>query len=328
MEEPRYTGSGAGSGKAKDLWTLILFVLLLVAGLAVAGLGALLAARDGTFTVLALGVVAVVVPASIYPLVGRSGSGAVGGSDEQTELLRSINDRLLLSDQAKHIAYRQKDRDALRQAIIEDIRKQDYDAALALVENMAETYGYREEAEQFRTQILDAQAKYRAQQVEQALQRIEEICSRFDWEAAQREMQRLQRLYPDHPQVLALPRRIEQAKADHKHDLERRFLRAAETGDVDPAVELLKELDKYLTPQEAEPYLETARGVIGQKRENLGVRFKLAVQDKDWIESVNVGEQIIRDFPNSKMSDEVRQMLDVLRERAAGQRAAETGRSA
>jgi hypothetical protein len=55
---------------------------------------------------------------------------------------------------------------------------------------------------------------------------------------------------------------------------------------------------------------------------NLGVQFKLAVHDKEWTQAVRVGEQIIREFPNTKMSDEVRSMLDLLRERAAGEQAA------
>ena len=91
---------------------------------------------------------------------------------------------------------------------------------------------------------------------------------------------------------------------------------------VDKAMELLKELDKYLTAQEAEPYVEVARGVIGKKKENLGVRFKLAVQDRDWIRALTIGENIIREFPNSLFANEVRGMLDLLRERAAQQHTA------
>ena len=68
--------------------------------------------------------------------------------------------------------------------------------------------------------------------------------------------------------------------------------------------------------------------MIGKKRENLGVQFKIAVHDKEWLRSVTVGEQIIREFPNTRMADEVRSMLDLLRERAAGQRAAQPRDSA
>ena len=52
------------------------------------------------------------------------------------------------------------------------------------------------------------------------------------------------------------------------------------------------------------------------------MQFKLAVSDKEWTQAVRIGEQIIREFPNTKMADEVRSRLDLLRERAAGEQAA------
>ena len=72
-------------------------------------------------------------------------------------------------------------------------------------------------------------------------------------------------------------------------------------------------------PRFAEQFREVARGVIGKARDNLGVRFKLLVQDKSWGEALVVGEQIIENFPNSRMAGEVREMLDTLRERSGRQ---------
>ena len=68
-----------------------------------------------------------------------------------------------------------------------------------------------------------------------------------------------------------------------------------------------------------------AKGVIGKKRDNLGVQFKMAVHDHDWAHAVAAGEQIIAEFPNTRMAEEVRGMIDLLRERAAGQMAAQQG---
>ncbi len=238
--------------------------------------------------------------------------------------LDQIDDRLLLSDQAKRIAYRRKDRDALREAIIEDIRKQDYEAALALVDEMAQSFGYREEAEHFRDQILDAQAKRKEQLIDRAIADIDAICDRYEWDEATKQAEKLRRTYPEVRRVQELPKRVDHARETRKSELEREFLDAAERDDVERALELMTELDQYLTPEEAEPYLETARGVVGKKRMNLGVQFKLAIQDRDWMQAVQVGEQLIREFPNSKMAEEVRSMLDVIRERAQAQRAAGT----
>jgi outer membrane protein assembly factor BamD (BamD/ComL family) len=315
----------------RDTWTTLLFVLLIVSGLAVLALGLWQAVMEREYVVLGLGLLCVTIPASIYALSGQSGGGGGSSADlsavgkelaEQAQLLKSINERLLISDQAKRIAYRQNDRQAMRQAIIEDIKTEDYDAAMVLVKEMADTYGYLEEAEQFRSQIIDAQMKRREALIDKAVKRVDEILARRDWDLARHEVGRLRRLYPDHVGIGELPDRVERARMAHKADLERAFLAATEREDVEKAMELMKELDTYLTPEEAAPYLEIARGVVGKRKDNLGVRFKMAVQDRDWIDALNVGEQIIREFPNSMFSKEVRGMLDTLRQRAAGQRAA------
>ena len=241
---------------------------------------------------------------------------------QQQQLLRTIADRLLVSETAKRITYRKQDREALRQAIREDIDKRDFDTAMVLVEEMAATYGYREESEIFREEITKARQADREAKIDAAVNSLNSILARHDWDAAAAQASKIGRLFPDSPKTRNLMRMVQQAREQHKQNLEREFLAAAARDDVDRAVELLRELDRHLTPEEAEPFRETARGVIGKKRDNLGVQFKLAVHDKDWTTAVRVGEQIIREFPNTKMSEEVRGRLDLLRERAAGQQAA------
>jgi len=303
-----------------DLWTTLLYALLIAGGIAltVAGIVA------GDLTVLAVGVLAIIVPAAVAPLLTAR---QAGGSGDDAQLLRQIRDRLNMTEVERRLSDRDRDREALRQAILTDIKQEDYEGALSLVDQMAEEFGYVAEAEEYRQRIIDARARHREQKIDGAMKEVNRLIEQYDWDGARRETERLTRLYPDVQRVKALPQRIDQAREEHKRELERDFLRAAEVGDTDKAMNLLKELDNYLTPEEAAPYLETARGVIGQARENLGVRFRLAISDKDWVDAVTSGEQIIREFPNSKMSDEVRGMLDVLRERAAGQRAAESGRT-
>lgn len=309
----------------RDLWNTLLFAVLLLMGIAVLSLGVYEAAVVGEFTVLGLGIIAVMLPACASGMVQRLGDGAREEASDQTALLRTIAERLSMSDLERRMADRVRDRNSLRRSIQHDLDQGDYEAALRLVDEMADQFGYVEEAEHFRQQIIDARQRQRDREVERAVIEVDEICNRFDWPAARREVERLQRLYAGDPRIEALPQRVERARDEHKHDVERRFLRAAEVGDTDQAMQLLKELDMYLTPQEAEAYLETARGVVGQARENTAVRFRMAVSDRDWVEAVKVGEQIVREFPNSQMAEEVRGMMDLLRERAAGQHAADSG---
>ena len=81
--------------------------------------------------------------------------------------------------------------------------------------------------------------------------------------------------------------------------------------------EMIKEMDHLLSEAESEQFMEVARGVIGKAKENLGVEFKLAIQDRAWDRASIVGQRIIDEFPNSRMAGEVRDHIDTIRERAS-----------
>lgn len=253
---------------------------------------------------------------------GAAAAGALAGDDTRA-LLRSINDRLLISETAKRIAYRASDRDALRNAIREDIEKGDYDAALALVDEMSRTYGYREEAEGYRDQILAEREHSIDAKVTEAIKTLDELLDMAEFEKAHAEAEKIHRMYRESPRVRDLERRVKNAVATYKHDLERRFLEAKERDDVEGAIELIRQMDMYLTEDEARPFRDAAKEVFDKKKEYLSAQFKMAIDDKDWRQAVRVGEQIMHDFPNTRMADEIRgKMLEQLRARAAGQQAA------
>ena len=318
--------------------------LLMVAS-AIVALAASIALSQVTFSELAAELVisyiaylcsVILGMASIYCLVsgavrcgiyGRASCGVPTRveSNDQGELmaqLQVIADRMLLSDTAKRIAYRNEDVNALREAIREDIVKKDFDAAMVLVQEMSQTFGYREEAEEFREQIATARSSEIDARITVLLQRLDQIIAANDFKQAMTDAMKIKRIYPDNERVKDLDQVVAQAQEDYKHQLERDFLAAAQKDDVDGAIELLKQLDTYLSEREAEPFREVARGIFGKKRDNLGVQFKMAIHDADINKAIRVGEQIIREFPNTRMAQEVRDLIDPLRERAAGQQAA------
>ena len=235
---------------------------------------------------------------------------------ETRDLLTLISERLLISSAAKRIAYRDKDRAALRQAIEEDIDKCEFDAAITMVEEMSRTYGYRQEAEQLRERIESVRSQHADHGMQASRQRLDAIIDTHDWDRALAESDKMARLYPQSEAAKHLRQHVVDAREHFKHQLERRFLEAAERDDVETALDVLKELDQYLSEREAEPLRETARGVIGKKRQNLGVRYKMAVHDHDFTDALRVAKQIIRDFPNTKMAFEVRSHMDALHQRA------------
>jgi len=89
--------------------------------------------------------------------------------------------------------------------------------------------------------------------------------------------------------------------------------------ETDRSLELLKELDSYLTPNEGSALQEAARDVFRTKLHNMGVQFAIAVTEKQWAGALDIGRQIIKDFPNSKMSEEIRGKLAVLTQNVEAQ---------
>ncbi|MFG0326484.1 MAG: hypothetical protein ACF8SC_04350 [Phycisphaerales bacterium JB037] len=269
---------------------------------------------------VAFGMLGLIAVGAAAPVALKGGSG--GGGDglalrELADAVRHLQEEQALSDDARRVLNRRRERELLCQAIEEDIAAEDWDAALVLVRELAESFGYRADAEEFRTRIDSARYETLERRVGAAVRGLDRVIAEQRWEAADAEAARIARLYPDSPRVDGLRHRVEEARLAYKHDLERRFLQAAQGERIDEAMELLKELDAYLTEQEGARFQELARGVIGKARENLGAQFKLAVHDRRWRHAAQLGERIIDEFPNSRMAEEVRGLIDGIRSKSA-----------
>jgi len=303
--------------RSPPYWTIALYVILFAAAGAVLAQGVTLSS-EAFMLIGGLGMIVVAALAPIGIRMARPAPVAGESTNSLVDAIEQLAEQQALSDDARRVLNRARERELLRRAIDEDISNEDWDAAMVLVKELAERFGYRSDAEEFRTRIETARYQTVERRVDEAIRKLDGMIVQVRWEDAQFEAARIGRLYPDSPRVEGLRHRVEQARARYKAELERRFLLAAEQGQVDDAMDLLKELDQYLTEAEAEPYREVAKGVIGKARENLGVQFKLAVQDRQWHIAAAVGDQIIRDFPNSRMAQEIREIIDSIRQRASG----------
>jgi hypothetical protein len=240
-----------------------------------------------------------------------------------SEQMRAVAENSMLSDGAKSILHRVREREAARQAIQEEIDKKDWEAAYALIDTMAERFGYKQEADRLREEIDLSRQEYVDQRISAALGQVEAACADHKWEQAVQAAQRIMAVFPRHDRVRNLPREIEQHKQDHKKRLMDEWIDACKRNDVDRSIELLKDLDSYLTPNEAAAMEGAARGIFRTKLQNMGVQFSLAVKEHRWNDAIEVGERIVVEFPNSRMAHEVKENLDALRIRAAQAAAAE-----
>ncbi|MBI1191320.1 MAG: hypothetical protein GC200_11650 [Tepidisphaera sp.] len=305
--------SNPGAGAA-FVTLVILYGAALVLSVAMALRGKYDLGVQGILLVLTMAPVAFVLAILAFGARQRAWTQQLA---DLSRAVRVLNEQASLSDDARRILNRGAEREVLCRAIEEDISAQNWDAALVLVKELADRFGYRAEAEQFRSRIDESRRQTRNAEISDAIGYLDGLILQRRWDEAMADAGRIMRLYPDSPRVESLRNHVAEARANHKRGLERRFLEASQEGKSDEALELLRELDQYLSPAEAEPLRELARGVIGKARENLGAQFKLAVQDKRWGQAARIGEQIISQFPNTRMAGEVRGVIDGIREKAS-----------
>ena len=255
---------------ARDGHTTQLAAIYSAAGLISGGVAAVGFVQDiqaaAIAGVVGLVLVAVVAPISFVLDARASNPNALGDVmiHELRELRKAIDQlsqHAALSDDARRVLHRTRERELLRNAIEQDITSQDWDAALVLCTELAQRFGYREDAEGFRTRIDAARADTLDRRLTAAIASLDAMIVERRWGEAIAEAARLRRLFPDEARTEPLAERVASARQAYKADLEGRFLNAAREERVDDAMTMLAELDQYLTETEAEPYREVARGV-------------------------------------------------------------------
>jgi hypothetical protein len=231
-------------------------------------------------------------------------------------MLNEISENQLISDRAKSVAYREKDREALRRAIREEMSRKDWEAARALADEMEEQFGYRLEAAALRREIDEQLQEVIRRRIGESVAVIERHCRGEQWEQAFVEANRLAVEIPGNEQVLNLPREIEGRRQAFKKQLMDNWNAAVGRHEVDGSIEILRQLDPYLTREEASAMEETARSVFKEKLLRLRGEFAEAVQERRFADAFRIGDVIVKEFPNARIAQEIRERMDALREKA------------
>ncbi|HNX27288.1 MAG TPA: hypothetical protein PKK48_07760 [Phycisphaerae bacterium] len=237
--------------------------------------------------------------------------------EKQSETFRMLINLSQLSDKVKSLIYREQEVEALYESFNSFLFHQDYQSAENLVKQMEVGLGLVDEAARMREEIEQNRRATIDDKLATAIEKIRDIIDKYDWPRAKREAARLGKLFPDNPKIAALPQDIVKAFNVRKRDLLKEYEKAVKVNDVEKGIDLLKELDRYLTPEEGAALTESARDVFKKKLHNLGVQFAIAIADQQWQVAVKTGEQIAQEYPNSRMAREVREKMDLLKQYAA-----------
>jgi len=241
--------------------------------------------------------------------------------EEVSQALARIGDRLeelcqstRLSEKAKAIAFRDAERASLQEAVRQKLYAGDYEAAYELIDEIGRRSEYPEMAEQLRRQADKHRQSVRDEKIEPVIAQIEELLDVSQWSKATVQIEGLIKAYPDSERARSMRQRLHVKREEKKKALLSAWDDAVNRQDTDQSLQVLEELDRYLTSNEALALQEAAKDVFRTRLHNLGVKFSLAVSDRNWVEALEAGQRIISDFPNSRMADEIRGKLDVLRQ--------------
>jgi len=233
--------------------------------------------------------------------------------------LAQINQSTRLSETARVIAFRDADRQSLREAVLDKLQQRDFDAAYEIIDEIANRLEYKELVEQLRVEADKYHDATDAERVNQVVAHIEKLLEDCQWARASTQIEKLIKAYPDSEKAKAMRQELLDKKEERKKILLNAWDDAVKRQATDRSLEILKELDLYLTPNEALALQEAARDVFKNKLHNLGVQFSLAVSGKQWAKAIEIGRQIISDFPNSKMSEEIHEKMNILKQKVGQQ---------
>jgi hypothetical protein len=241
--------------------------------------------------------------------------------EEASKAMESIRDGLLqlshttrISEAAKAIAFREDDKRSLRETVFERLKQNDFNGAYEIVDEIENHSSYRLLAEELRRQVDNYRNATQEERIDQAIAQVEKLFDACQWVKASLQIESLIRANPTSDKLKTLRQKLVERKEERKRILLAAWDDAVTRQETDRSLEILRELDMYLTPNEALALQEAAKDVFRTKLHNLGVQFALAVSDKHWSNALEIGQQIVRDFPNSRMSGEIREKLHVLRQ--------------
>jgi len=239
--------------------------------------------------------------------------------EKNRSILARIDQSARLSEAAKTIAFRDADRQSLQEAVFDKLQQQDFETAYEIIDEIAQRPEYKQLAEQLRAEANKYRDATDAERVKQVIEHIEELFEDYQWVKASTQIESLIEAYPKSEEAKALRQKLLDKKEERKKTLLTAWDDAVQRQATDRSLEILRELDLYLSPNEGLALQEAAKDVFKTKLHNLGTQFSLAVSGKNWAKALQIGSEITRDFPNSRIAGEIREKRGVLEQKAQQQ---------
>jgi len=232
------------------------------------------------------------------------------------QVVNQVNQSTRVSETAKSIAFRDSDMQTLRDAVFDKLQQKNFDSAYEIIDEISHRTGYTKLAKQLHLQADKYRDSTDTERMSQTIANIEQLLEEHQWAKASAQIEGLIMENPTSEKAIEMWQRLAEKKEERKKVLLNAWDDAVKRQATDRSLEILRELDQYLTPNEGLALQEAARDVFRSKLHNLGVQFSLAISGKQWAKAVETGQEIIRDFPNSRMAEEIREKIGALQTHA------------
>lgn len=239
--------------------------------------------------------------------------------EKNHSVLTHIEQSARLSETAKTIVYHDADGQSLREAVFDKLQRQDYQAADEIIDEIARCAGYKELAEQLRAEADKYRDATDTERVSRGIAQVEKLFENYQWAKASAQIEGLIKAYPKSEEAKALRQELLDKKEERKKVLLGAWDDAVKRQATDRSLEILRELDLYLAPNEALALQKAAKDVFKTKLHNLGIQFSLAISGKNWAKALEISQEITRHFPNSRIAGEIREKTDVLKQKVEEQ---------
>ena len=233
-----------------------------------------------------------------------------------SNLLTQVTQAVHLSDTAKEIVFRETEQMQLGEAALSKLHQHDFDVAAAMIEAMEQSPRYKDLGARLRKMAERYRTATEEGRVQQVIAYVETLMDQARWAQVAVHIDNLIKTFPYSDRAKIMPSRLRERKDMRKGELLCEWDKAVLSKETDRSLDILKELDQYLTPAEALALQESASTVFRTKLHNLGVQFSMAVTERKWTDAFETGRRIVQDFPNSRMAAEIRSRLDILQEHA------------
>ncbi len=240
----------------------------------------------------------------------------ISSLEKTRSTLIQLNNSSHLSETAKSIAFRETDQQTLREAVYDKLHQEDFETTSQIIAEIATYPQYQKLAEQLRAEAETYKNSSEKERIDRVIKHIEGLLEKHDWARASAQIEKLAQTSADENLIMQMRQKVVDKKQQRKRVLLNAWDEAVKRQATDRSLEILKDLDQYLTPNEGLALQEAARDVFRNKLHNLGVQFALAVSAKEWKKALKIGEEITEEFPNSKMAAEIRETRPKLEQKA------------